>query len=176
MFIGLTNFFDQSGSAVYFHHGNSLIYAKCPRTITPSTLDFADKLALVHGTISILSATPMDCSKSMLVNLFFREKKCFPRLSIFISARILVSATNSRLWFKHGKYERIWLKSLSVIWIWSFCQAKQKAGQLDRHCQPDKHDQQQRAIRTSHRSKRNQIRQHPIFQTFPYWCEADVPG
>ena len=27
MFIGLTNFFDQSGPAVYFRHGNSLKYA-----------------------------------------------------------------------------------------------------------------------------------------------------
>ena len=36
--------------------------------------------------------------KSMLVNLFFRGKKFFPQFSIFISARILVSATNSRLW------------------------------------------------------------------------------
>ena len=36
--------------------------------------------------------------KSMLVNLFFRGKNFFPRFLIFISARILVSATNSRLW------------------------------------------------------------------------------
>ena len=34
---------------------------KCPWTITPSTLDFAGKLAFVHGVISILSATLTDC-------------------------------------------------------------------------------------------------------------------
>ena len=89
MFIGLTNFFDQSGPAVYFRHGNSL---KCPRTITPLTLDFAGKLTFVHGVISILSATQTDClkkKKSMSI-CFSAEKKnfrdfrfSFPRKSSF---------------------------------------------------------------------------------------------
>ena len=41
--------------------------------------------------------------KSMLVNLFFCGKKIFPRFSIFFSARILISATNSRLWNIDGE-------------------------------------------------------------------------
>ena len=53
--------------------------------------------------ISILSATATGClKKKMLVNLFFRGKYFFPRFLIFISARILISATNSRLWRKTG--------------------------------------------------------------------------
>ena len=49
--------------------------------------------------ISILSATPTDCLKNKVCLWFvFCGKKIFPQFSIFIFARILVSATNSRLW------------------------------------------------------------------------------
>ena len=49
--------------------------------------------------ISILSATPTDCLKKKYASQFvFLWKQFFSAISIFISARILVSATNSRLW------------------------------------------------------------------------------
>ena len=44
----------------------------------------------------------------MLVNLFFHGKYFFPRFSIFISARILVSAMNSRLWRQISQSKTGW--------------------------------------------------------------------
>ena len=77
--------------------------------MTPSTLDFAGKLAFVHGVISILSATPTDC-----LNKKYACQFVFPRFSIFISTRILVSTTKSRLWLLDPSFS-------TGDSVWSLC-------------------------------------------------------
>ena len=64
--------------------------------------------------ISILSATPTDCLKKKYACQFcFSAEKNFLRFSIFISARILVSAIENRQVIKHkGMY---WVWCLKVL-------------------------------------------------------------
>ena len=92
MFIGLTNFFDQSGPAVYFRQAKKLEICECPQTITPSTLDFAgNQLGIIHVVISILSA--MGC-------LVKKKKKAC--LSIFFSCRKFFFSTIFNFYFREN--------------------------------------------------------------------------
>ena len=78
MFIGLTNFLtnqDQPYTSVTEIAWNMQMSTN---DNSINSIDFAGKLAFVHGVISILSATPTDCyKKNMLVNLFFHGKNFF---------------------------------------------------------------------------------------------------
>ena len=63
-----------------------------------STLKFMTNISFVPSICLHKSIIFIFIEKSMLLD-FFHRKCIFPRFSIFISARILVSVTNSRLWY-----------------------------------------------------------------------------
>ena len=82
---------------VWFY-GNSVKLRQSP-THDSINARFCWQTRIRSRVISILSAPPTDCLKNKVcLWICFPQKKIFPRFSIFIFARILVSATNSRLW------------------------------------------------------------------------------